>query len=128
MTQHKSELLRGTLDLLILKVLASGAAHGYAITGRIRERSEGALSIEEGTLYPALHRLERKRLLASEWGVSEANRRAKFYRLSSAGRRELTRRETTWNEVATAIGRVLRPASMGWLLGSARAHDRGGAA
>lgn len=105
----RHELLRGTLDLLILKVLAKGQAHGYAITRRIQERSDGVLLVEEGSLYPALHRLEKRGWLEAEWGLSEGNRRAKFYRLSRSGRAELRTRERGWREVSGAIDRVLRP-------------------
>lgn len=110
MSAERRELVRGTLDLLILTVLAPGAAHGYTITKRIQERSAGQLLVEEGSLYPALHRLERRGWLEAEWGASEAGRKAKFYRLSGSGRRELTRQTRAWDEMATAIGRVLRPA------------------
>jgi len=101
------ELLRGTLDLLILKVLAIGPAHGYGIVRRISTRSEGVLLVEEGSLYPALHRLERRGWLESEWGTSEENRRAKFYRLSRSGRRELAERERDWAAMSSAIAGVL---------------------
>ncbi len=110
MATDRLELLRGTLDLLILKVLAPGAAHGYLIARRILTRSDGALLVEEGSLYPALHRLERRGWLESEWGTSEENRRARFYRLSRSGRRELGEREREWEAMASAIGRVLNPA------------------
>jgi len=113
MTDERRELLRGTLDLLILKVLGAREAHGYAIARRIRERSEGVLAVEEGSLYPALHRLERRGLLEAAWGSSEAGRRAKFYRLSRRGRRELAERERGWQEMAGAIESVLRPAVEG---------------
>lgn len=110
MATDRLELLRGTLDLLILKVLAPDAAHGYTIARRILTRSDGALLVEEGSLYPALHRLERRGWLESEWGTSEENRRARFYRLSRSGRRELGEREREWEAMASAIGRVLNPA------------------
>jgi transcriptional regulator len=113
MADERLELLRGTLDLLILKVLAGGTAHGYTIARRIRERSAGVLLVEEGSLYPALHRLERRGWLTAEWGSSEGNRRAKFYSLSRAGRRELAARERDWSEMAGAIRRVLDPAPEG---------------
>lgn len=113
MADDRRELLRGTLDLLILKVLSAGKAHGYTIVRRIQERSEGVLLVEEGSLYPALHRLERKKWLEAEWGLSEGNRRAKYYRLSRAGRAELTARERDWREVSGAIENVLRPAIEG---------------
>ena len=109
MTDDRLELLRGTLDLLILKVLASEAAHGYTIARRIHARSEGVILVEEGSLYPALHRLERRGWLEAEWGSSEGNRRAKFYRLSRSGRRELAARERDWTSMARAIGGVLAP-------------------
>lgn len=110
MSDERRELLRGTLDLLVLKVVAGGAAHGYTIARRIQERSEGVLQVEEGSLYPALHRLEQRRWLEAEWGISEAGRRAKFYRLSRSGRRELAAQERGWEKMSAAIGRVLRPA------------------
>ena len=113
MTGDRLELLRGTLDLLILKVLAPGPAHGYAIARRILARSEGVLLVEEGSLYPALHRLERRGWLEAEWGASEENRRAKFYRLSRSGRRELFERERAWTTMSRAIAGVLAPAPEG---------------
>jgi len=109
MPDDRLELLRGTLDLLILKVLARGPAHGYTIARRIRTRSEGVILVEEGSLYPALHRLEARGWLEAEWGASEENRRAKFYRLSRAGRRELTARERAWDSMSRAIAGVLAP-------------------
>lgn len=113
MTDPRPELLKGTLDLLVLKVLAGGPAHGYEVLERIAARSDGALRIEEGSLYPALHRLARGGLLDSEWGVSEKNRRARYYRLSAKGRKQLAVRERSWERLSTAIARVLRPASAG---------------
>lgn len=109
MAEDRLELLRGTLDLLVLKVLTAGPAHGYSIARAIRTRSAGALSVEEGSLYPALHRLERRGWLAAEWGPSEGNRRAKFYRLSRSGRRELAAREREWDSMSRAIAGVLAP-------------------
>src|SRR5262245_29345534 len=109
MASDRLELLRGTLDLLILKVLASDAAHGYTIARRILARSDGVILVEEGSLYPALHRLERRGWLESEWGTSEENRRAKFYRLSRTGRRELAARERDWESMSRAISGVLAP-------------------
>jgi PadR family transcriptional regulator, regulatory protein PadR len=103
----KLEFLRGTLDVLILKALVWGPLHGYAITGLIRRHSDEALLLEEGTLYPALWRLENKRLLESEWGLSENNRKAKFYRLTSEGRRQLRQEVKTWEAYATAVAKVL---------------------
>lgn len=113
MPHERLELLRGTLDLLILKVLAPGAAHGYTIARRIRERSQGALQVEEGSLYPALHRLERRGWLDADWGASEGNRKAKFYSLSRSGRRELAARERDWQAISSAIARVLAPVPEG---------------
>jgi len=113
LSSERLEILRGTLDLLILKVLAAGQAHGYTVVRRIQERSQGALLLEEGTLYPALHRLERRGWVEAEWGSSEVNRRAKFYRLSRPGRRELAARERDWEAMSSAIARVLAPAGEG---------------
>jgi len=105
------DLLQGTLDMLILKTLEHGdPRHGYAIAESIESRSEDVLRVEEGALYPALHRLEVKGLLASEWGLSENNRRAKFYRLTAAGRRELVEEKGRWARMAAAIGRVMETA------------------
>lgn len=101
------ELVRGTLDVLILKALVWGRLHGYAITSLIRRQSDDALLVEEGTLYPALWRLEGKGLVEAEWGLSENNRKAKFYRLTSAGRRQLRQETKTWDAYAAAVGKVL---------------------
>jgi PadR family transcriptional regulator, regulatory protein PadR len=103
----KLEFLRGTLDVLILKGLVWGPLHGYAITSFIRRQSDGALLLEEGTLYPALWRLQSKRLLEAEWGLSENNRKAKFYRLTSEGRRQLRHEIKTWQAYAAAVAKVL---------------------
>ena len=105
------ELLQGTLDMLILKTLTRGPLHGYSIAEFIQETSEDALRVEEGALYPALHRLELRGLLASEWGVSENNRRAKYYRLTAAGRKQLAEQTTRWDRLVHAVNRVLRPAA-----------------
>src|SRR5262245_28390923 len=99
--------LPGTLDMLILKTLARGPLHGYAIAQSIQRASDEVLRVEEGALYPALHRLEVRGWLKAEWGVSENNRRARFYRLSAFGRRELDRETAYWRRVAGAIGKVL---------------------
>src|SRR5271168_5125052 len=110
MTRKKSEtgdLLRDTLDMLILKTLSRGEMHVYDIAEYIHERSDQILGVEEGALYPALHRLELRGLLAAEWGASDNNRRAKYYRLTPAGRKELTRETEYWSRMAGAIGRVL---------------------
>ncbi len=103
----KLEFLRGTLDVLILKALMWGPLHGYAISNLIRRQSEEALLLEEGTLYPALWRLESKSLLASEWGLSENNRKAKFYRLTPEGKRQLRSEVKTWEAYAAAVAKVL---------------------
>jgi PadR family transcriptional regulator PadR len=108
MDTAKLELVRGTLDVLILKALVWGPLHGYAITNVIRRQSDDALLVEEGTLYPALWRLENKGLLEADWGLSENNRKAKFYRLSAEGRRQLRREMKTWETYAAAMGKVLR--------------------
>ncbi|KAA6463061.1 PadR family transcriptional regulator [Acidobacteria bacterium AB60] len=106
----KLEFLRGTLDLLILKALIWGPLHGYAISSLIRRQSDQALILEEGTLYPALWRLESKGLLAPEWGLSENNRKAKFYSLTAAGRRHLRNEVKTWEAYAAAVTKVLSAA------------------
>jgi len=107
MDTAKLEFLRGTLDVLILKSLVWGPLHGYAITSFIRRQSEDTLLLEEGTLYPALWRLESKGLLAGEWGLSENNRKAKFYRLTSEGRRHLREEIRIWKAYAAAVAKVL---------------------
>lgn len=108
--KNQEELLRGTLDMLILKMLSRGALHGYNITERIQQGSDGVLMVEEGALYQALHRLELRGLLDSEWGVSENNRRAKFYRLTADGRAQLEQTARRWERVSAAISRVMRTA------------------
>ena len=107
MPATKLEFLRGTLDALILKSLVWGPLHGYAITSLIRRHSDDALILEEGTLYPALWRLESKGFVEAEWGLSENNRKAKFYRLTSDGRRYLRSEVKTWEAYATAVTKVL---------------------
>jgi transcriptional regulator len=101
------DLLQGTLDVMILSVLASGSLHGYSIARRIEKLTGEILSIEEGSLYPALYRMERRRLLEAKWGVSETGRRAKFYRLTAAGRKQLERERMEWRQLSTALSRVL---------------------
>jgi len=108
--ERPGDLLQGTLDMLILKTLARGPLHGYAVAERIHQRSEDVLRVEEGALYPALHRLELRGLLASEWGVSENNRRAKYYRLTAAGRRYLEAESAQWERMVAAIARVMETA------------------
>jgi transcriptional regulator len=105
--QKSGDLVPGTLDMLILKSVGRGPAHGYDIAEWIQQTSENALAVEEGALYPALHRLEAKGFLASEWGLSGNNRRAKFYRLTTTGRRHLHIESEHWNHMVLAIGRVM---------------------
>ena len=104
------ELLPGTLDMLILKTLLRGPMHGYAVVEYIQQTSEDVLRVEEGALYPALHRLELRGLLASEWGVSENHRRAKYYQLTAAGRHQLAEEAERWNRMSLAISRIMQPA------------------
>lgn len=107
MQNSKAEILQGTLDLLILKTLQSGPLHGYAIVQKIQQRSEDILAVEEGSLYPALHRMEEKGWIAAEWGRSENNRRARFYCLTRAGRKQLEQETAVWHRVRHAITLVL---------------------
>ncbi len=100
-------LIRGTVDLLILKALSGGERHGYAVSEWLREATDGTLLVEEGTLYPALHRLEAKGWVEAEWGTSENNRRAKYYRLTKAGRSQLREERETWSRYARAVDRAL---------------------
>jgi PadR family transcriptional regulator PadR len=104
------ELLQGTLDMLVLKTLSRGPLHGYAVAEFIQQTSDDALHVEEGALYPALHRLELRGWLRSEWGVSENNRRAKYYRLTPAGRKHLAEETAHWSRMSTAIARILETA------------------
>src|SRR3954447_11074578 len=97
---EKTDLLQGTLDLLILKVVALGPVHGYGISQRIRQISESVLQVQQGSLYPALHRLEKRGWMAADWGESENGREAKFYRLSAKGRKQLAAEEETWNRLS----------------------------
>ena len=110
MPRAPSDLLQGTVDVLILRTLSWQPMHGYGISDWVRERSRGVLSVEGAALYQALHRLERKRLVSSSWGVSDNNRKAKFYQLTNEGRRQLRADSSTWREYADAVGRVLDPA------------------
>ncbi len=103
-----AELLPGTLDLLILKAVSLGRLHGYGVLLRIQQITDGALQIQQGALYPALYRLEHQGLIESEWGVSENNRRARFYRLTAAGRERLGEEVASWNRLAEAIAMALR--------------------
>lgn len=103
----QADLLPGTLDLLILKAVSLGRLHGYGVLLRIEQISGGALAIQQGALYPALYRLEHRGLIESEWGSSENNRRAKFYRLTKAGRQRLGEEEASWNRLVAAMAAVL---------------------
>jgi PadR family transcriptional regulator, regulatory protein PadR len=105
----QGELLQGTLDLLILKTLAIGPAHGHTIAHAIERRSEEVLQVEHGSLYPALHRLEDRGWIVSFWGTSENNRKARYYRLTQAGRKQITEQTTRWDVLVHAINRILRP-------------------
>ena len=108
MSRNKTDLLQGTLDLLVLKTLQAGPAHGWDIAQRIQQVSEDVLQVNQGSLYPALHRLEDRGLIASEWGASENNRRAKFYKLTAAGRKQLQEETEAWQRFSWAVGRVLQ--------------------
>jgi len=104
------EILRGTLDVILLRALTVGPSHGYAVSRWIRERTDDQLNIEEGALYPALHRLERKGWVESTWGYSENNRKAKYYKLTAAGRRRLNVETATWLQYSQLVSRILSPA------------------
>jgi PadR family transcriptional regulator PadR len=107
MGKNKTDLLQGTLDLIVLKMLQSGPANGWDITQRIQLISQDVLSVNYGSLYPALHRLEAKGWIASEWGASESNRRAKFYRLTTTGRKRLATERETWERFSNALEAIL---------------------
>jgi len=111
MADQRSELLQGTLDLLILRTLSGGAMHGWGIAQRIQQFSREVLVVNQGSLYPALHRLEAQGWIKAEWGVSENNRQAKFYRLTAKGRKQLDVETSRWDRLAAAIARILRPAA-----------------
>ena len=108
--QSRLDLLQGTLDLLILRTLQTGALHGWAISERIQQISRDTLQVNQGSLYPALHRLEHRGWIKAEWGVSELGRRARFYRLTASGRKQLELETENWARLAAAIGRVLEMA------------------
>jgi transcriptional regulator len=110
MAPSKSDLLQGTLDMLILHVAALGPVHGYAIAQRLQQISKEALQVQQGSLYPALHRLEERGLLKSEWRASDTGRDAKFYTLTKAGRKQLDAERSNWERIARAIALVLRTA------------------
>jgi PadR family transcriptional regulator, regulatory protein PadR len=108
MGKSNPDVLHGTLDLLILKTLTRGPQHGYGIAVHVQQVSDEALRVEEGSLYPALHRIEQARWITSEWGTSENNRRAKYYRLTAVGRKQLAKEEENWERLTCAVGKVLR--------------------
>jgi PadR family transcriptional regulator, regulatory protein PadR len=110
MPTDKSDLLQGTLDMLILKIVALGPVHGYGISLRIRQISKEVLQVQQGSLYPALHRLEKRGWLQAEWGESDNGRQAKFYKLSAKGRKQLAEEEQNWNRLAEAVGLILKAA------------------
>ena len=107
--QNRIELLQGTLDLLILQTLQWGPQHGYGISVAIRNRSGEILQVDTGSLYPALHRLKKQKWIASEWKISENKQRAKFYRLTAAGKKQLTSERSRWAQLSDAISRILEP-------------------
>ena len=104
---EKTDLLQGTLDLLILKVVAFGPVHGYGIAQRIRQISNDVLQVQQGSLYPALHRLEKRGWIAADWGESDNGRQASFYKLSAKGRRQLAAEEKSWNRLSEAVQLIL---------------------
>src|SRR3954463_16619078 len=108
MSQSTTDLLQGTLDLLILKTLSLGPQHGWGVAQRIQQVSRNLLQVNQGSLYPALHRLEEQGWIDAEWGVSENNRRAKFYRLTTAGRRQLRAKIDDWRRYADAVAQLIR--------------------
>ena len=107
--KDRIELLQGTLAMLILRALQWGPQHGYGISQAIRAQSEDVLQVETGSMYPALHRLEKQGWVRSEWKVSEANQRAKFYSLTPAGRKQLSQEHARWKQMVAAIGRIMEP-------------------
>jgi PadR family transcriptional regulator, regulatory protein PadR len=107
---EKSDLLQGTLDMLILKVVALGPIHGYGISQRIRQISKEVLQVQQGSLYPALHRLEKRGWLEADWGQSDNGREAKFYKLSAKGRKQLASEETNWHRLSGAVAQILQTA------------------
>lgn len=108
MAKRKPDLPQGTLDLLVLKALSLGPMHGYGVGQRIQQLAEDMLQIEEGTLYPALYRIEQRGWIESEWGVSENNRRARFYKLTRSGRKQLAIEESQWEHMMAAVAKVLQ--------------------
>jgi PadR family transcriptional regulator, regulatory protein PadR len=112
-SQSGAEMLKGTLDMMILRTLISRDAHGHTIAKVIERTSEDVLEVEQGSLYPALHRLEDRGLVSSYWGASENDRKAKFYRLTAAGKKQLLRETTRWRQMARAIGLVMGEETLG---------------
>ena len=110
MSHTSLSLLQGTVDLLILRALQAGPAHGYAVSRWVRERTDGVLSMEDAALYQALHRLEAREWIAAEWGLSDNNRRAKYYTLTPVGRRQLRSEVSAWRKYAEAVFKVIEPA------------------
>jgi len=110
MPSPKTDLLQGTLDLLILQIVALGPLHGYAVAQRLQQVSRDALHVQQGSLYPALHRLEERGWLKAEWRATETGREAKFYQLTSAGRKQLERERSDWHRLANAVALVLKTA------------------
>lgn len=110
MPLERSELLQGTLDMLILKIVALGPVHGYGISQRTRQISKEVLQVQQGSLYPALHRLERRGWLDADWGESDNGRQAKFYKLSAKGRRQLATEESKWRQLTEAVSLILQTA------------------
>ena len=110
MPPEKSDLLQGTLDMLILKIVALGPIHGYGISQRIRQISNEVLQVQQGSLYPALHRLEKRGWLDATWGESENGRQAKFYKVSAKGRKQLVAEESNWNRLSEAVTLILKTA------------------
>ncbi|MBN2321938.1 MAG: PadR family transcriptional regulator [Acidobacteria bacterium] len=108
MTKAEADLLQGTLDLLILKTIALEPMHGYGVSLRIQQISRNALRVQQGSLYPALYRLEKQRLISFDWGISENGRKAKFYRLTKTGRRRLESETESWDRLSGAVNRILR--------------------
>jgi PadR family transcriptional regulator PadR len=107
----QNEMLPGTLDMLVLQTLILGPAHGHTIAHAIERGSDNVLQVEHGSLYPALHRLEDRGWIASFWGTSENNRKARYYRLTTVGRRQLAEQTSRWDQIVRAIGRIMRPAA-----------------
>jgi transcriptional regulator len=111
MTTRQLDLLQGTLDVLVLRALSTGAMHGYAVARFIHQGSDGTFTVLDGALYTALHRMEERAWVESEWGLSEKGKRAKFYRLTAEGRRALKAETADWNEYVAAVARVMHPAT-----------------